>query len=34
MEVLIKHQNMSKSEAKERANELLKLVGFLCQKNE
>ena len=28
MEVLIKHQNMSKSEAKERAQELLKLVGI------
>ena len=28
MEVLIKHQNMSKSEAKERASELLKLVGI------
>jgi oligopeptide transport system ATP-binding protein len=28
MEVLIKHQNISKSEAKERAQELLKLVGI------
>ena len=28
MEVLIKHQNMSKADAKERATELLKLVGI------
>lgn len=33
MEVLIKHQNMPTAQAKERAIELLRLVGIQCRKN-